>query len=177
MGFLAWYPRRVSNVCRLRLSDRIFFVTVNLQHNLPDSASGEYALALKAFEESRCRLGFLLCGYVLMPNHWHALLFPHPPLSISRVVQDVKYVSARRLNRLRQSHGALWQHQFWDRFVRCEKEFHERLDYMHLNPVRKGLVARPEDWRWSSYNNFEPGKQMDGPIRIDHVWLPEGYRA
>ena len=76
MGFLAWYPHRVSNVCRLRLSDRIFFVTVNLQHNLPDLASGEYALALKAFEESRCRLGFLLCGYVLMPNHWHAL--PHP---------------------------------------------------------------------------------------------------
>jgi REP element-mobilizing transposase RayT len=55
-----------------------------------------------------------------MPDHWHALLFPRYPLSISRVVQDVKYVSARRLNRLRQTHGSLWEHQFWDRFVRHE---------------------------------------------------------
>ncbi len=39
-------------------------------------------------------------------------------------------------------------------FVREEKEFHERLQYMHLNPGKKGLVKRREDWRWSSYNNF-----------------------
>jgi len=37
--------------------------------------------------------------------------------------------------------------------VRHEKEFAERLEFMHLNPVKKGLVERPEDWRWSSYNN------------------------
>ena len=165
----------MSNVCRLRLTDRIFFVTVNLQRNLNDLAPGEYAVVLRALEESRRRLGFLLFGYVLMPDHWHALLFPHPPLSISRAVQDVKYVSARRLNRLRQSHGALWQRQFRDRFVRHEKEFRERLGYMHFNPVRKGLVARPEDWRWSSYNNFDPATRMDCPIQIDYVWLPEGY--
>ena len=167
----------MSNVCRLRLSDRIFFVTVNLRRNLPVLASDEYALVLGALEESRRRLGFLLCGYVVMPDHWHALLFPRHPLAVSRVVQDVKYVSARRLNRVRQSHGALWQHQFWDRFVRHEKEFHARLEYMHFNPVRKALVARPEDWRWSSYNNFDPAKRADCVIQVDHVWLPEGYRA
>jgi putative transposase len=48
----------------------------------------------------------------------------------------------------------VWQHQFWDRFVRHAGELLRRLLYMHLNPVRKGLVAKPEDWRWSSYNNF-----------------------
>ena len=42
----------------------------------------------------------------------------------------------------RGSRGPLWQHQYWDRFVRDEKEFNERLDYMHLNPVKKGLVKR-----------------------------------
>jgi len=59
-----------------------------------------------------------------------------------------------RLHAARGSRGPFWQHQFWDRFVRHEREFQERLDYMHLNPVRKGLVKRPENWRWSSYNNF-----------------------
>lgn len=73
----------------------------------------------------------------------------------------------------------LWQHQFWDRFVRDEQEFGRRLDYMHGNPVRRGLVKRPEDWRWSSYNNFALDKATVAacPIEIDYVRLPYGYRG
>ena len=67
----------------------------------------------------------------------------------------------------------------WDRFVRHAKEFGDRLAYMHLNPVRKGLVAKPENWRWSSNNNYALDKQtvVGCPIQVDDVWLPEGYRA
>jgi hypothetical protein len=50
---------------------------------------------------------------------------------------------------------------------------------MHLNPVKKGLVKRPDDWRWSSYNNFALDKATVAacPIQIDYVSLPAGYRA
>jgi hypothetical protein len=83
------------------------------------------------------------------------------------------------LNHGRQTSGPVWQHQFWDRFVRHEREFHERLQYMHLNPVRKELVKRPDDWRWSSYNNFALDKTTAAvcPIQIDYVRLPLGYQA
>ena len=130
-------------------------------------------------QESRRKLGFRLHGYVLMPDHWHALVGPDIPLTISRVVQDIKWLAARSLNRRRQLRGPVWQHQFWDRFIRHEKEFQQRVQYMHLNPMRKGLVPRPEDWRWSSYNNFALDKAVvaDCPIQIDYVRLPEGYRA
>lgn len=167
----------MSNVCRLQLTDRIFFVTVNLHRSVPPLAASEYALVAGALQESRCRLGFLLGGYVLMPDHWHALLFTCYPLTVSRVVQDVKYVSARRLNGVRKTHGTVWQHQFWDRFVRHEKELRQRLEYVHLNPVRKGLVATPEEWPWSSYNNFNPRRRAGCPIEVDRIWLPEDYRA
>jgi hypothetical protein len=95
------------------------------------------------------------------------------------VAHDVKKVAARRLHQLRGTKGPVWQHQFWDRFVRNHKEFAARLDYMHLNPVRKGLVSRPEEWRWSSYNNFalEKERVRRCPIQIDYVRLPEGYRG
>ena len=75
--------------------------------------------------------------------------------------------------------GPFWQHEYWDRFVRHEKEFNERLEYMHLNPVNKGLVKRPEDWRWSSYNSFALDKATVAacPIQVDYVQLPLGYRA
>ncbi|MBI3934562.1 MAG: transposase [Acidobacteria bacterium] len=144
----------MSRLKRLLLTSRIFFVTVNLLKNLPHFTDEEFTLLVAAIEESRFKLGFTFCGYVLMPDHWHALIGVSDPLTISRVVQDIKWISAGRLNRQRNRTGPFWQHQFWDRFVRHEKEFGHRLAYMHLNPVRKGLVKRPEDWKWSSYNNF-----------------------
>jgi REP element-mobilizing transposase RayT len=99
----------MSNVYLLRLHDRIFFVTVRLCRGLSPFTEGEFQLILACFEESRRRLGFSLCGYVLMPDHWHALLWPTYPLTISRVVRDIKYVSARRLNRLGGRRGPVWQ--------------------------------------------------------------------
>ncbi len=134
----------MSRVQRLRVADRIFFVTVNLRRSLRPFTESEFPSILTSFEDSRRRLGFLLCGYVLMPDHWHALFWSGDPLTISRLVQDIKYVSARRLNARRHSSGPLWQHQFWDRFVRHAREFYQRLAYMHFNPVRDGLVTQPE---------------------------------
>jgi hypothetical protein len=51
--------------------------------------------------------------------------------------------------------------------------------YMHMNPVRKGLVKRPEDWPWSSFNNFalDHATVAACPIQIDYVRLPSGYHA
>jgi len=183
----------VSHVGRLRLSDRIpsaaaqdggrnanrFFVTVNLRRAVPPLSDPEYAQVVAAIEQSRRKLHLLFLGYVLMPDHWHALIWPTFPLTLSRVVQDVKWISARSLNQRRDSSGPVWQHQFWDRFVRNAQEFHERMDYMHLNPVRKGLVRRPEDWPWSSYNNFglDNEKIKHCPMQIDYVHLPESYRG
>lgn len=169
----------MSNVHRLRTTDRIFFVTVNLRRRSRVFTDAEYPLMVDVFDEARRRLDFLLCGYVLMPDHWHALVWTGYPRTISQVIHDVKKVSAYRLQKRRATQGAFWQHQFWDRFVRHEKEFCDRLQYMHLNPVRKGLASEPGGWRWSSYNNFalDRGVIAACPIQIDYVRLPEGYRA
>jgi len=95
------------------------------------------------------------------------------------VVHEVKRRSARGINRQRGTAGPFCQHQFWDRFVRDAEEFAERLEYMHFNPVKKGCVAHPEDWRWSSYNNFSLDETCVAacPIQIDYVRLPEDYHG
>ena len=128
----------MSNVHRLRLTDRVFFITVNLRPAFQRFSAFEYPVILEVFEASRKRLGFLLCGYVLLPDHWHALIWAQYPLLISQVLHDVKKVTTRRFHARRGTHGRFWQHQFWDRFVRHEREFKERLEYMPMNPVRKG---------------------------------------
>jgi putative transposase len=115
----------------------------------------------------------------LMPDHWHALVWPQYPLLIEPVLHDTKKIMTLRLHARRGSCGPLWQHQYWDRFVRHERNFNERPEYMHLNPVKKGLAKRPEGQRWPSYNNFAPDKATVAacPIQIDDVHLPSGYRA
>jgi REP element-mobilizing transposase RayT len=169
----------MSNVHRLRTSDRVFFITTNLNQGERPFRDVEYAIILETIAKSRTRLGFLFCGYVLMPDHWHALISTVHPLTISDVLQDIKRLASIKINKLRKTKGSRWQHQFWDRFVRHSKEFVERLEYMHYNPVRKGLVERPEQWRWSSVNNFSLDKSVVAacPIQIDYVQLPDNYRA
>ena len=100
----------MSRLHRLRLADRVpsparqvtgerksnrFFVTVNLRRALAPLADKEYECVAAAMEESRRKLGFLLLGYILVPDHWHALISPAFPLTISRVVQDVKWIFPR----------------------------------------------------------------------------------
>lgn len=154
-------------------------MTVNLRRALAPVRAGEYGDLIASIEASRAKLRFKLLGYVVMPDHWHALISTESPLTISRAVQNVKWLAARAVNHARETTGAVWQHQFWDRFVRHRKEFERRLTYMHFNPVKRGLVTAPEDWRWSSYNNFSPDPNIvrTCPIAIDHIELPENYRA
>jgi putative transposase len=125
------------------------------------------------------RTGFLVCGYVLMPDHWHALLLIRNPLTISRSVQQIKYISARKLNRHRKRKGTIWLHQFWDRFVRSKKEFGARMNYMKMNPVRKGLVSLAEDWPWSSFwkELIDRGGSTVPIIHINRIDLPEDHRG
>ena len=169
----------MSNVHRLKTTDKIFFITTNL--NLGDRPFNgpEYQIIAETLVSERRRLGFLLFGYVLMPDHWHALIWIPSPITISGALQNVKRVSSFKINRLRQTHGSRWQHQFWDRFIRNTGEFRERLEYMHMNPVRKGLIEKPEQWHWSSYNNFSLDKSIVAscPIQIDYVHLPANYRV
>ena len=169
----------MSNVHRLRTTDWIFFVTVNLRRGIRHFSQDEFPLLIRALSASRKRVPFLVCAYVLMPDHCHALIGVREPVTISRAMQDVKWLAARLINRHRGTRGAIWQRQFWDRFVRDAKELTERINYMHLNPVRRGLAARPEDWRWSSCNNYalEKFTVANCPMQVDYVRLPESYRG
>ena len=169
----------MTRLRRLRETDRIFFVTTNLAPSHSPPTNPEFDLLIEVFKAARFKWGFAFCGYVFMPDHWHALLWPFFPLTISRVMKEIKEVSSDLFNRRRRTQREFWQHGFFDRFVRHKREFHDRLEYMHLNPVRKGLVRTPEKWRWSSYNNFSLDKSIVDacPIQIDYIHLSDDYRG
>ena len=69
---------------------------------------------------------------------------------------------------------AFWQARFYDFNVWTTKKRVEKLRYMHRNPVKRGLVADPEQWRWSSYLFYLLGET--GPVRVDEGWAEISFR-
>jgi REP element-mobilizing transposase RayT len=90
---------------------------------------------------------------VVMPDHVHLLLTPLPdnqgwPYPLPMILKRIKGVSARSVNKLMGTSGPVWQEESFDYLPRCDESFQEKLEYIRQNPVRKGLVARPEDYPW-----------------------------
>ncbi|MBA4063359.1 MAG: hypothetical protein C0501_06535 [Isosphaera sp.] len=89
---------------------------------------------------------YALSAAVVMPDHVHLILRPLAGYDLSRVMKGVKGVSANLLNRARGSSGHVWQDESYDRILRDEAEFNEKLEYMLSNPVKAGLCPVGEEY-------------------------------
>ena len=75
-------------------------------------------------------------------------------------MKSVKQSSMGAVNQRRGTEGELWQPRFFDRALRTVGECNEKVEYIHLNPVRAGLVSHPEDWQWSSRSDCNAAQQV-----------------
>jgi len=140
----------MSKLRRPFLFDRYFFITVRLLKRRRQLAEGDFQRLALAIHRARLSHRFLLAAWVLLPDHFHLICAPHHPLSVSTVMKSIKIGSMKLINRRRHASGELWQDRFFDRALRTVKEYNEKVEYLHLNPVRAGLVIRAADWKWSS---------------------------
>ena len=90
---------------------------------------------------------------VVMPDHVHLLLTPRCddhgwPYSLPVVMKALKGTSARSVNKLLGASGPVWQEESFDHVLRSDESFAEKLEYIRQNPVRKGLVQNPSEYRW-----------------------------
>lgn len=123
----------------------------------------------ETIETVRNRTRFALCGYCLIPDHWHAIVLPEQDSSISDIVMRVKVLAYRQINKARGSREAIWQSRFYDHILATRREFDGTLEYIHENPVRRKLVECATDWLWSSAAWYA---DRAGPIAMDDVRLP-----
>ena len=147
-------------------------------------SESEFDRLARSIRASRQKHGFLLTAWVFLPDPSaddHAIFFPRHPLTISDVMESIKVSSTVRINRSRKERGLLWQPRFFDRALRTVKEYHEKVEYIPLNPVRAGLVRRAEDWAWSSVHDYVGGLASPPATKdilvIDRVLLPAEERT
>ena len=147
-------------------SGDLHFITCSCYQRRPllDSADRR-DLFLDIFEQTRVRYLFVVVGYVVMPEHFHVLISEPQRGTQSTVMQVLKQRSAHQLS----SGSRFWQERFYDFNVWTEGKRIEKLRYIHLNPVKRGLVKAPEDWRWSSFRDYFCGER--GRVKINDYSL------
>lgn len=143
------------------------FLTFSCNHRLPLlSSDASKDIVVDYLELCRDRLGFQLFAWVVMPEHLHLLLLPNRSVAdvrrimsafktrVSRILlEQMRVASSPYVNRLKDPRG---EHHFWlpgggyDRNIHSHNEFEEKARYIEQNPVRRGLAANPEEYRWSS---------------------------
>ena len=107
-------------------------------------------MVVEAMHYNASALGqYELHAFVVMPNHVHLLITPR--IELPRITKSLKGITAKRANEMLWLTGTkFWQEESYDHTVRNEQSFGRIWSYIEMNPVRAGLVRRPEEYRWSS---------------------------
>jgi putative transposase len=145
----------------------LHFITFSCHHREPLlSVPHSRTVFEQTLERVRQWYWFFITGYVVMPEHVHLLISEPERAKLSTALQMLKQITAQQLGR---PEGApFWQPRYYDFNVWSEAKTVEKLRYIHRNPVKRGLVNRPEDWQWSSFCHYATG--AEGPVELESQW-------
>ena len=185
----AHHPRKTCK--RFNIPHHAHFLTFSCYRRQP-FLSGEHGPRwfLECLDRTRAAEEFRLWAYVIMPEHVHLLIAPGETCDVSRMlwrlkaplaVRVIAFLKSQRsdyLSRLehREAGGRI-KHRFWqpgggyDRNLWTPSEIRDKIDYIHANPVRRGLVETPELWRWSSAKAWQ--QRASELARIDFDSVPD----
>ena len=109
-------------------------------------------MVIDVVREVRRETDFDLLAFVIMPDHVHFVIALPPDVKLGRVMQLIKGRFSNRYNKAVGRVGRLWQERYHERALRSERELLAAREYVHLNPVKGGLVADATFFLWSSAN-------------------------
>jgi REP element-mobilizing transposase RayT len=141
-------------------------------------------IACNALNEARNSAGFSIYAYVIMPDHLH--LITNGFLKPSKILRFINGITSRRVIDHLKEHGhnsslqklrheikereyrySLWDHHNNVFSITSEDMLMQKVNYIHQNPVRAGLVERAEDYRWSSIRWWNGCPREDEPLKVD----------
>jgi len=114
-------------------------------------SSDDYELYLDYLDDAAEKYDVKVHAYCLMPNHVHLLMMPNSTNGISRVLQDLGRRYVRNINYRYGRTGTLWEGRYHSCLVERGNRLLDCYRYIETNPVRTGIVNKPEDYKWSSY--------------------------
>jgi putative transposase len=175
---------------RFHIEGHIYYITTVVYNRLPIFTRPAFIVPLiDSLNFYRHKQEFRLLGYVIMPDHVHLVIWPFGASTVSDMMRDYKEFTSKRIIRQAEVEGneawatafrlagsetgrgqnKVWQDSYWDENIYTERFLRQKLNYVHRNPLRAGLVKQPADYLYSSYRNYEFGEEW--LIEIDRGWL------
>jgi REP element-mobilizing transposase RayT len=139
------------NLPHYQKAGRAIFVTFCKASHIPFTPEARDAILQHCLHDhGKC---YELHAAVVMPDHVHLLLTPLRddkgwPYSLPVILKLLKGTSARTVNKLEASSGPVWQEESFDHVLRSQESLEEKREYIRQNPVRRGLVEKPEGYKW-----------------------------
>jgi putative transposase len=151
----------MTNYRRSRVAGATYFFTVNLAQRSQSLLVGHVASLRAAFKYVRIRHFFTVDAIVILPDHLHAV-WTLPPddddfalrwrLIKTAFSRGLLLNEHRSVSRQTKRERGIWQRRYWEHLVRDEADMSRHIDYIHMNPVKHGLVMRLADWPHSSFH-------------------------
>ena len=174
---------------RYRIEGSIYYITSVVYNRLKIFTSPSFIIPIiDSLNYYRYQYSCKLIGFVIMPDHIHLLIFPQIEQAVTNFMRDFKRFTSGRITRQAKVEGKaewiqafenagaateraeykVWQDSFWEQNIYTDKFLQQKLDYIHLNPVRAGIVESSTDYPYSSYQNY----YLDDNrlIEIDNHW-------
>jgi putative transposase len=120
-----------------------------------------------AWANTRNRLSFTTEAICILPDHLHCLWrLPEGDADFSLRWREIKRLCTRRYlknigpggfrneSRIRKGEAAVWRRRFWEHAIRDQEDFNNHVAYIHMNPVKHGLVKNVKNWPWSSFHRY-----------------------
>ncbi|MFW2177986.1 MULTISPECIES: REP-associated tyrosine transposase [unclassified Moraxella] len=142
-----------------------YFFTINLADRRSDLLVQNIDLLRTAFKTVKDNHPFHIDAIVVLPDHIHTLwTLPADNADYSIRIRLIKYYFSHALeiqeheviskSRQRKQERGIWQRRFWEHCIRNEQDYLAHINYIHLNPVKHGLVTQVKDWEFSSFHLF-----------------------
>ena len=117
----------------------------------------------EAVRVTRRQHPFAIHGWVVLPDHLHCVIeLPPGDANFAKRWRLIKMIFSREVPAdewrskilLRRRERGIWQRRYWEHCIRDEEDLHRHLDYVHLNPIKHGLVERVSDWPFSTFHRL-----------------------
>jgi putative transposase len=150
------------NYRRAKVPGAAYFFTATLRDRRSRLLTDHIDALRDAVRKTKRQWPFTIAAAVVLPDHLHTIwTLPEGDADFSKRWQAIKSRFTRSLlergveiTKNRRGEYDLWQRRFWEHLIRDERDLARHVDYIHYNPVKHGLVAKPTDWPWSSIHRY-----------------------
>jgi len=141
-----------------------YFFTINLLERAGNDLLVRHADALRtSISQVRALHPFRIHAWVVLPEHMHCVIeLPDGDVDFALRIRLIKMLFSKAVPaaerrsdvRVRRNERGIWQRRYWEHAIRDEADYRAHMDYVHINPLKHGLVARVADWPHSTFHRW-----------------------